>query len=98
MHENGLNIITHIMEQVRLYETKKSTEVKHIVFVAHNGRRFDIKFLFVKLNMLNISMFSDLVSKSYILDMVELAKKCPKKTIPENYKLSAMYNYCTGMR
>jgi hypothetical protein len=80
-----------------LYEENNSTEIKHIVFVAHNGRRFDIKFLFIKLIMFNISMFGDLVSKSYILDTVELAKQCPKKTIPKNSKLSTMYNYCTGM-
>jgi DNA polymerase III subunit alpha, Gram-positive type len=79
-HEVGKSLVIHIMEQIRLYEDKHKTTIKNYVFVAHNGRRFDIRFLFYKLNELKLSLFGDLVSKSYILDTCSLARKAPKKT------------------
>jgi DNA polymerase III alpha subunit (gram-positive type) len=97
IHEVGKSLLEHIMEQIQLYEDKHKTTINHYVFVAHNGRRFDIRFLFYKLNELKLSLFGDLVSKSYILDTCSLARKTPKKTIPEDYKLPTLYKYCTGL-
>jgi DNA polymerase III epsilon subunit-like protein len=42
-------------------------------------------------------MFGDLVIRFYILDMVELARKSPKTSIPESYNLSTAHNYFTGI-
>jgi DNA polymerase III alpha subunit (gram-positive type) len=36
IHQIGFNINTHVLEQVWLHKSKHSTQIKHIVFVAHN--------------------------------------------------------------
>jgi hypothetical protein len=39
--------------------------------------------MFYKINELKLSIFADIVSKSYILDTFELARKSNKKSIPK---------------
>jgi Exonuclease len=76
------------------------TIIEHIILVAHNGRRFDIPFLFRQFQQLNVNVPQSLMDRLYILDTYEMARGCYVRynmNAPENYKLATLYTYCTGL-
>ena len=95
----GNDFLIFIKQNVTNYEKDNNIKIKHIIFVAHNGIRFDIPFLYQKIRVYNIELFYLMESKFYILDTIHLSKttiKEKKLNIPDNYKLSSLFYYCTG--
>jgi DNA polymerase III epsilon subunit-like protein len=88
-----------VVGRVQEYEEENENKIDFIVFVAHNAITFDIPFLLKKLVEAKIEVIERLIPKIYVLDTLVLARNIveeKKYTIPDDYKLSTLYNYCTG--
>jgi DNA polymerase III epsilon subunit-like protein len=93
----GADFVNFITESISSFETEHNIIIEHYIFVAHNGRAFDMHFLFQKFQLYNVN-YDALRNKSYILDTLELCRKTMKKLnmpIPPNQKLATMYHYVT---
>ena len=86
-------------------QTEQLTEdgfiINHNILVAHNGRRFDIRFLIQQLQHYGMGQYITHSSKfEYGIDTMELARKAiqnnPEASIPTSYCLSDLYQYMTG--
>ncbi len=97
----GNDFIWFIQEKAIDIEDEKEYIIERYIFVAHNGHKFDVPFLFWKLQSSEMFQNSFIKEKSYVLDMLELAKGCAQQhdlIVPDNYKLSTLYNYVTTLQ
>ena len=95
----GNDFLSFIIERMKQWEDENSSYCKHIVLVAHNGQRFDVPFLFKHFHHFQINKWLDIFNKLYILDTLMLAKHCVQLNnlpVPDNYKLSTLFNYCSN--
>jgi DNA polymerase III epsilon subunit-like protein len=93
----GKDFFRFIKQNIVSWEGDNKCKIQHIVFVAHNGIRFDIPFLYEKSRVARIDMFFILQNKFHIIDTMYLYKgvvKEKKLNLPDNYKLSGLYYYC----
>ena len=93
----GKDFVKFLLEKITEYETDNKKQILDIVFVAHNGRVFDVPFLMKHLLQYNVDI-QLFVNIWYLIDTLVLARKVVKDlklTGPENYKLSSLYKYCT---
>ncbi len=89
-----------LLQKISDVEDEESIIVQKCIFVAHNGRRFDIPFLFHNFNSFNTLKNTRLEDRCYLLDTLELSKGCVKEydlILPENFQVATMYNYVTGL-
>ena len=93
------DFIKHNINIINDYEQETKTVLENIVLVAHNGRRFDVPFLFYHMNKNNLYWPDEIKEKLYILDTRDLAEHSVRTSnlrIPHNFQLSTLYYYCTG--
>jgi DNA polymerase III epsilon subunit-like protein len=98
-HTVGTDFVRFIVENKSLWEETHFLSCDSIVFVAHNGKRFDVPFLFNHMKRHQVEEFDQLRDLSLVLDTMELAKKTVQKLslpIPDSYKLSSLYYYITN--
>ena len=90
-----------IGEQVQSYQDEQRKSTKHILLVAHNGKRFDIRFLETELeknDLLNLLLTGRF---GYAIDTQLLAQtivRNNKLTVPKSYKLSDIYEYVSNSK
>ena len=93
----GKDFITFLLEKISEYENVNNKQILDIVFVAHNGRTFDVPFLmhhFIRYKI-DISIISN---RLYLIDTLIVARNVVKESKldpPNNYKLATLYEYCT---
>jgi DNA polymerase III epsilon subunit-like protein len=78
------------------WEQENMVQRTGIVLCAHNGRRFDVPFLFTQMKKNGVKMSDDMFNRIAILDTLDLAKNSVMSdglNIPENYKLATLLNY-----
>ncbi len=89
----------YITTAVRQYEEQTNNQMQRIVFIAHNGIRFDIPFLFNKIKSSRLTLLDNIIHRLYVLDTLVLAKEIVRKqslNVPKNYTLGTLYKYVTG--
>jgi DNA polymerase III epsilon subunit-like protein len=79
----------------------ENIEVQHIIFVAHNGKVFDIPFLIQQLSVNGmVDTFLQDKRIGFGIDTMTLARKSIRANrtagIPVAYNLGALYQYITG--
>jgi DNA polymerase III epsilon subunit-like protein len=80
------------------FEEENNVPIEYVILVAHNGKRFDIPFLFhhFEANRIEIPSYLD----TFALDTMHLASRSiaatPGADVPINYKLKSLYSYVTG--
>lgn len=80
------------------YEEEKNMTIAYVILVAHNGKRFDIPFLFEHFasNRIQVPAF---ISR-FGIDTMNLATRSivlsPRSDVPINYKLQSLYSFVTG--
>jgi hypothetical protein len=79
----------------------KNVKVQHIIFVAHNGKVFDIPFLIQQLSVNGmVDTFLQDKRIGFGIDAMTLAQKSIQANqtagIPVAYNLGALYQYVTG--
>lgn len=97
-HTVGKDFATFINENKKLWEETHFLTCQCIVFVAHNGKRFDVPFLFHHMSRYKVTEFDKLKDLSFVLDTLELARNIVQKQslpIPDKYTLSSLYYYVT---
>ena len=94
----GKDLIGFINNTKGVYEEEKNTTVDHVILVAHNGKRFDIPFLFSRYEYNRIEVPSFM--SSFGIDTMLLASRAivaqPSTNVPLNYKLQSLYSFVTG--
>ena len=93
----GNDFIKFILEKVSEYENDNNKQILDIVFVAHNGRTFDVPFLMNHFIRFDIDT-TILSNRLYLLDTLVISRKVVKDCKlepPTNFKLNTIYNYCT---
>jgi DNA polymerase III epsilon subunit-like protein len=97
-HTIGVDFVKFIMENKKVWEETHFLTCESVVFVAHNGKRFDVPFLFQHMTRYNVEEFDRLRDMSFVLDTLELSKAMVTRhslPIPDAYKLSSLYYYVT---
>ncbi len=95
----GNDWVKHNVNILRDYEKEKGWEVENVIFVAHNGRRFDVPFLLHQMKAFNVSWPNQLINNFYLIDTWDLALHSVRKykmSIPNKYTLGSLYFHCTG--
>ena len=83
------------------YMSDHDKQIKNVVLVAHNGKRFDIPFLMASLERYKISHLWLEESKfGFSIDTLELSRKgvqsVASRNVPASYSLGALYQFITG--
>ena len=94
----GKDFMEFIIDRMRLWEDENASFCRQLILVAHNGQKFDVPFLFEHFHRNGLSDWLQISDRLYLLDTLELAKHAIQKDnlpIPDNYKLSSLYYYCT---
>ena len=94
----GKDLIGFVQNTKSVFEEEKGITVEHVILVAHNGKRFDIPFLFARFDANEIEVPSFM--KVYSIDTMLLASRsivsAPRSDVPLNYKLQSLYTFVTG--
>jgi DNA polymerase III epsilon subunit-like protein len=95
------DFLRFLKEKIIAYEDDNGIgEVKSYVFVAHNGKVFDVPFLFKQLGIVNLIPSLSFLRKCYLLDTLQVVRGCVNQKlltiVPENKKLATLYNYVSG--
>jgi DNA polymerase III alpha subunit (gram-positive type) len=99
------NLIGHeffefIKQQITDYEYGREETVKHMVFIAHCGRQFDMPFLMRQCQRCSVRLEQAFLDKLYLLDTWESAKGVsnanPFLPWPPIYKLATLYQHVFG--
>jgi DNA polymerase III epsilon subunit-like protein len=96
----GIDFFKFIVQKVHEYENDNDRIVTNYVFVAHNGRIFDVPFLFACIQRYAVPIPFEMLGSMYVLDTLEVARSSVrelKSTIPSNFKLTTLYNYVTNI-
>jgi DNA polymerase III alpha subunit (gram-positive type) len=97
--EVGTDFVKYIIENMKQWEKNHFLSCDCIVFVAHNGKIFDVPFLFQHFTRYEVDDFDMLREMSFGLDTLVLAKNVVKQhrlPIPEKYTLGVLYYYVTN--
>jgi DNA polymerase III epsilon subunit-like protein len=96
----GIDFFKFIVQQVNEYENDTEHIVTNYIFVAHNGRIFDVPFLFACIQWYNIPIPFEMVGQMYVMDTLEVARASVRElklTIPDNFQLSTLYTYVSNL-
>jgi Transposase IS4/Exonuclease len=97
----GIDFFKFIIQMVHEYENDNKRIVTNYIFVAHNGRIFDVPFLFACIQRYAVPIPFEMVGSMYVLDTLEVARSSVRElklTIPSNFKLTTLYNYVTNIQ
>jgi DNA polymerase III subunit epsilon len=94
----GNDFLRFLVDDITEWEVDNNQQILDIVFVAHNGRVFDVPFLIEHFRRFKIDYFFEFCfNRMYLIDTLELSKHVTKgsKSKPDNYKLGTIYNHIT---
>jgi DNA polymerase III epsilon subunit-like protein len=96
----GIDFFKFIVQKVHEYENDTEKIITNYIFVAHNGRIFDVLFLFACIQRYSVPIPFEMLGSMYVLDTLEVSRASVKElklTIPDNFQLSTLYTYVTNL-
>jgi DNA polymerase III epsilon subunit-like protein len=99
----GIDFFKFIVQKVHEYENDNKRIVTNYIFVAYNGRIFDVPFLFACIQRYAVPIPFEMVGSMFVLDTLEVARSSVRELkltilVPSNFKLTTLYNYATNIQ
>jgi DNA polymerase III epsilon subunit-like protein len=92
----GSQFLDHVIQKIHELEEENTCIYQHYVFVAHNGRAFDLPFLFQHFDRFQVNVPDIIYEKAYILDTLQMSRKLyrdKRVDVPANHRLSTLLSF-----
>jgi DNA polymerase III subunit alpha, Gram-positive type len=88
----GIDFFKFFVQKVNEYENEAEYIITNYIFVAHNGRIFDVPFLFSCIQRYSIPILFEMLGSMFVLDTLEVSRASVKA-----WKLTIPHKRCTHM-